>query len=288
MLAIFRRDLRSYAVTMTGWVFVAFILIFMGIYTMTYNLTGGYGNFEYVLAELKIVYLLAVPVLTMRCIAEERRSHTDQLLYALPLTSAKIVVGKYLALLVVLAVPLVLACAVPPALASFGDVYLPTAYLSIGAFFLMGAALTAIGMFISSLCESQVTAAASCFAVLLVNYFLTTLASYIPSDAVTAALVLTVLIVLAACGLTALTKNGVFSFGLAAVAEVALIVVAVVDSTALEGLIGTILSDLSLFARFDTFINGIVDLPSVVFYLAVSCVFVFLTVHSFDSRRWSA
>ena len=287
MLAIFKRDLCSYAVTMTGWVFVAFILIFMGIYAMSYNLTGGYGNFEYVLAELKIVYLLAAPVLTMRCLAEERHSHTDQLLYALPLTSAKVVVGKYLAMLVVLAVPLVLACLIPPVLAGFGDVYLPTAYASIGAFFLMGAALTAIGMFISSLCESQVTAAASCFAVLLVSYFLTTLASYIPSDSTTAVLVLTVLIVAAACGLTALTKNGVFSFGLAAVAEAVLIAVAIVNPVALEGLIGSLLSDLSLFDRFGTFANGIIYLPSVVFYLAVSCVFVFLTIHSFDARRWS-
>lgn len=140
MNAILLRDLRSYAATMTGWVFVAFILVFMGIFTMTYNLTGGYGNFEYVLSELKIVYLVGVPVLTMRSFAEERRSHTDQLLYALPLSSGSIVVGKHLAMLAVLSVPLVAARLVPPVPATFGDVYLPTAYLAIGAFFLMGAA----------------------------------------------------------------------------------------------------------------------------------------------------
>ena len=123
MLAIFRRDLHAYAVTMTGRVFVAFILVFMGIYVMVYNLNGGYGNFEYVLSELTIVYLVGVPVLTMRCFAEERRSHTDQLLYALPLSSAKIVVGKYLAMLCVLAVPLVASCAVPLILAQLGEVY---------------------------------------------------------------------------------------------------------------------------------------------------------------------
>lgn len=138
MLAIYGRDLRSYAVTMTGWVFVAVILIFMGLYTMSYNLTGGYENFEYVLAELKIVYLVAVPILTMRSFAEERHAKTDQLLYALPLSSTKIVVGKYLAMVSVLAVPLVFACLIPPMLAQFGEVYLPTAHASIAAFFLMG------------------------------------------------------------------------------------------------------------------------------------------------------
>lgn len=287
MLAIYRRDLRSYAVTMIGWVFVAVILIFMGLYTMSYNLTGGYGNFEYVLAELKIVYLVAVPILTMRSFAEERHAKTDQLLYALPLSSTKIVVGKYLAMVSVLAVPLVFACLIPPMLAQFGEVYLPTAYASIVAFFLMGAALTAVGMFMSSLCESQVTAAVSCFAILLINYFLTTLSGYIPADAMTAVCVLTLLIVLAAIGLTALTKNGIFSFGLAAIAEIALIALAVVNSTVLEGLIGEVLSGISLFDRFNTFANGIIDVSSVVFFVAVSFVFTFLTIHSFDSRRWS-
>lgn len=286
MSAILLRDLRSYAVTMTGWVFVAFILVFMGIFTMTYNLTGGYGNFEYVLSELKIVYLVGVPVLTMRSFAEERRSHTDQLLYALPLSSGSIVVGKYLAMLAVLSVPLVAACLVPPVLATFGDVYLPTAYLTIGAFFLMGAACAAIGMLVSSLCESQVTAAVGCFVILLVDYFLTSLVGYIPADAATAAVVLTIAILLAGAVLTALTRNGIFAFGLAALAEVVLVAVFLINGSALEGLVGDMLSGLSLFDRFSPFVNGIVDLASVTFYLAVSAVFVFLTVHVFDSRRW--
>lgn len=287
MLAIFKRDLRSYLVTMTGWVFVAFILIFMGIFTMVYNLNGGYGNFEYVLSQMGIVYLLAVPILTMRCFAEERRLGTDQLLYALPLSSGKIVLGKYLTMLVVLAAPLAVSCLIPLILSTLGSVYLPTAYMCIGVFFLMGAGLTAIGMFASSLCESQVTSAVTCFAILLIDYFLSTLAGYIPSGAGWAVAVITALIALGALGLIALTKNGVFAVGLAAVAEVALILVAIFNGAAIEGLVPDLLAGLSLFDRFDTFVNGIVDLASVVFYLAVAVVFCFLTVHSFDMRRWN-
>ena len=287
MLAVFKRDLLSYVVTMTGWVFIAFILVFIGIYSTFYNLNYGYGNFEYVLSALTMIYLLGVPILTMRCFAEERRQGTDQLLYALPLSSGKIVVGKYLAMLVVLAVPLFVSCLYPLILSLFGSVYLPTAYASNFAFFLLGAALTAIGMFASSLCESQVTSAVVCFALLLVDYFLTSLASLIPSGVPMAVLTLTALIVLAVLLLIVLTKNGIFSVAVGAAAEVALIVVAAVDGSVLEGIVPDLLGGLSLFDRFSPFVNGIFDLTSVTFYLACIAVFAFLTVNSFEARRWN-
>lgn len=287
MLAVFKRDLLSYIVTMTGWVFIAFVLVFIGIYSTFYNLNYGYGNFEYVLSALTMIYLLAVPILTMRCFAEERRQGTDRLLYALPVSSGKIVLGKYLAMLVVLAVPLLVSCLYPLILSMFGDVYLPTAYAGIFAFFLLGAALSAIGMFASSLCESQVTSAVVCFALLLADYFVASLASIVPSGTSTAILTLTILIVLAVFVLVALTKNGIFSVAVGVVAEIALIVVALVDGSALEGVVPDLLSGLSLFDRFSPFVNGIFDLTSVTFYLACIAVFVFLTVNSFEARRWN-
>lgn len=287
MLAVFKRDLLSYIVTMTGWVFIAFVLVFIGIYSTFYNLNYGYGNFEYVLSALTMIYLLAVPILTMRCFAEERRQGTDRLLYALPVSSGKIVLGKYLAMLVVLAVPLLVSCLYPLILSMFGDVYLPTAYAGIFAFFLLGAALSAIGMFASSLCESQVTSAVVCFALLLADYFVASLASIVPSGTSTAILTLTILIVLAVFVLVALTKNGIFSVAVGAVAEIVLIVVALVDGSALEGVVPDLLSGLSLFDRFSPFVNGIFDLTSVTFYLACIAVFVFLTVNSFEARRWN-
>lgn len=287
MKAVFLRELKSYAATMTGWVFVAFVLLFMGIYTMIYNLNYGYANFEYVLSALTFVYLIAIPLLTMRCFAEERRQHTDQLLYSLPLSSAKIALGKYGAMLVVLAIPLAVSCTYPLILTIFGSVYFPTAYASILAFFLLGAALTAIGMFASSLCESQVTAAVVCFGFLLVDYFLTTLSSYVPSGVKTTCMMMTLLIVLLAIGLTLLTRNGLLAVVLAVVAEAALLITAAVNGEALDGLVVDLFSSLSLFDRFSSFVNGIFDITSVVFYLAVAAVFVFLTVHSFEKRRWS-
>lgn len=287
MRAVFFRELKSNIVTMAGFVVVAFIMLFMGIYTMAYNLNSGYANFEYTLSALTFVYLIAVPVLTMRCFAEERRQHTDQLLYSLPLSSGKIVLGKYAALLVVLAVPALIACTYPVILSIFGAIYAPTTYACILAFYLMGAALVAIGMFASSLCESQVTAAVVCFCLLLIDYFLPTLASYLPSGTWTCVAVLTICIIAGAVGLIALTKNGVFGVAVGVVLEVALLVVAAVNGTMLEGALDDLLSDLSLFDRFNVFVNGVFDLNSIAFFLAAICVFTFLTTHSFEKRRWS-
>lgn len=115
MTAIYRRELRSYFQGMTAYVFIAFLLVFAGIYTMVYNLDAGYPNFEYVLQAMTIIFLIAIPILTMRVIAEERRQKTDQLLYALPLGMTRVVLGKYLAMLTVVAIPCVIMGLYPPA-----------------------------------------------------------------------------------------------------------------------------------------------------------------------------
>ena len=128
MRAVFRHEVSSYFTNVTGYVFGAFLLLFAGIYTMAYNLRSGYTNFEYVLGSMSFVFLVIVPILTMKVIAEEKRQKTDQLLYSLPLSMTRVVLGKYLALLVVFAVPMVIVCLYPIVLGAFGSVYLPAAY----------------------------------------------------------------------------------------------------------------------------------------------------------------
>ena len=86
MRAVFRHELSSYFTGVTGYVFSAFLLLFTGIYTMVYNLQSASVHFEYVLGSMSFVFLIIVPILTMRVLAEERRQKTDQLLYSLPLT----------------------------------------------------------------------------------------------------------------------------------------------------------------------------------------------------------
>ena len=80
MYAIYKKELKNYFINMTGYIFIAFMLAITGIFTTIINLMSSYPTFETVLSNITIVFLLIVPILTMRSIAEERHSKTDQLL----------------------------------------------------------------------------------------------------------------------------------------------------------------------------------------------------------------
>lgn len=181
MKAVYMREIRSCFTGLTGCVFAAFLLLFAGIFTMIYNLNYGYASFEYAMGNMPFVFLVIVPILTMRTLASEKREHTDLLLYSLPVNMTRVVMGKYAALLTMFALPVAVICLYPLVLSLYGNVYLPAAYAAVAAFLCLGAALLAVGMFISSLTESQAVAAGICFAVLLINYFLAELAPALES-----------------------------------------------------------------------------------------------------------
>ncbi|MDE7029566.1 MAG: ABC transporter permease, partial [Lachnospiraceae bacterium] len=172
MTAVLKHELRNYFHSLTAYVFGAFLLAFVGIGAMLYNIQAAVSNFEFVLSFGCLVFVVIVPILTMRVIAEEKKQRTDQLLYALPITTTQIIIGKYLALLAVYLIPLCLISLYPLIFSQYGDVYLLTSYGSILAFFIMGAALIALGVFISSLTDNQGFAAGIGIAVILLNYYM--------------------------------------------------------------------------------------------------------------------
>lgn len=287
MTAVFRHELSSYFKSVSGYVFGAFLLLFGGIYTTDINLNAGLTNFEYVLDYMCIIFLIIVPILTMRVVAEERRQRTDQLLYSLPLTMTEVVLGKYGALLVVFLAPMAVIGVYPLILSAFGNVYLPAAYSAWLGFFLLGAALLAIGMFISSLTESQAVAAGLCFVVMLVNYFITSLAGFISTTAFASFAAFTVVILALAGIVWFMTRSGLASGVLALVLEAVLLFFYAGDTSAFEGLFPEVMENLSLFDQFYQFVNGVFDLRAVVYLLSVSGLFLFLTVQSLEKRRWS-
>ena len=126
MIAVCKHELRGYFHSLTAYVFGAFLLAVVGVGAMLYNLQAAVSNFEYVLSFSSLVFVVIVPILTMRVLAEERRQKTDQLLYSLPITTTQVVLGKYLALLAVYLIPLAVICVYPLIFAQFGEVYLPT------------------------------------------------------------------------------------------------------------------------------------------------------------------
>lgn len=287
MKAVFRHELSSYFTGVTGYVFGAFLLLFTGIYTMVYNLQSASVNFEYVLGSMSFVFLIIVPIATMRILAEERRQKTDQLLYSLPITMTQVVLGKFAALLVVFAAPLDIICLYPLVLSAFGNVYLPASYSAIVSFFFLGMALLSIGMYISSVTESQAVAAGLCFVVMLVNYFLGDLAGFASSSAYSSLAALAVTTIVICIAVYWMTKNSFASLILAAVLEAGLIGWYLVDSAKFEGLFPAIISKLSLFERFYTIVNGVFDATAIVYYLSITGFFLFLSVQSLEKRRWS-
>lgn len=287
MGAIFRHELRSYFHSLTAYVFGAFLLAVISIGAMFYNLEAAVSNFEFVLSFASIIFVVIVPILTMRTMAEERRQRTDQLLYSLPITTTQVVLGKYLALLVVYLIPLAVVSLYPLLFSRFGEVYLPTSYGSLFAFFLMGAALLAVGMFLSSLTDNQGFAAGIGIAAILLNYYSVSLAEYTSSTAMGSLIALYVIALLLGVVIHNLTRNENLAYGVTLVLIAALSVAYFVNSSAFEGLLPDIMTKLSLFRQFSSFVNGAFDLTAIVYYVSVMGFFLFLSVQSMEKRRYN-
>ena len=170
MRAIYKRELRSYFHSMIGYVFIAFLVAYTGIYFLAYNLNYGYPYFSYVLSGILFVYLVAIPILTMRCFAEDKKNKTDQMLLTAPVSLFEIVLGKYLAMVTITAVPCVIYLIFPLIIKAQGTAYIKVDYLAILVFFLLGCVYISIGMFVSSLTESMIIAAIGAFGILLLTY----------------------------------------------------------------------------------------------------------------------
>ena len=166
MCAIYKKELRAYLTSMTGYIFMAVLLAVTSLYYVANCLVGGYPVFGAVLSSVYFVLLIIVPVLTMRSMAEEKRQKTDQLLMTAPVSLWKIVLGKYLAMVTIFLIPMAILCLYPLILLQFGSVSLPMAYTAILGDTLFGAACLGIGLFLSALTESQVIAAVLTFGVL--------------------------------------------------------------------------------------------------------------------------
>lgn len=288
MKAIYKRELSSYFHTMIGCVFIAFLVAFTGVYFMAYNLNYGYPYFSYVLSGIQFVLLIAVPVLTMRSFAEDRKNKTDQLLLTAPVSLTRVVLGKYLAMATIFLIPCVIYLIFPLIIKSQGTAYILSDYLSILMFFLLGCVYISIGIFISSLTESTIIAAIGTVGILILLYLWSGILDFLPSGAGANAIACGVILSLLVWGIWQMTKNWLIS----AVAE--LIIVAglvsayVVKSSLFENLLSTLLGRLELTAPMTSITDSsYLDVSGIVLYLTLISVFLFLTVQMIQKRRWS-
>ena len=234
MTAIIKRELSSYFNSAIGYIVLAVFTFFSGLFFYMYCLMSNTTSMSYVFLSMLMIVLLVIPIITMRSFSEERKQKTDQALLTAPVSLTEMVLGKFLGAFllycicnaVYLIYIMILACYASPDWAVFLTTML--------GMLLMGGALIAIDLFISTLTESQVIAAVISIGVGLLIYMLDSLSNLISAEWFT-----------------------------------------------------SILHNISFDAHFTNFINGIINLPSVVFFLSVIAIFLFLCVRVFEKRRWS-
>lgn len=181
MAAIYKRELNSYFNSMIGYIFVAIVVAFVGFYFMIYNMNNGYPMFADTLSSVMYIFIVAIPILTMKSMSEDTKSKADQLLMTSPVSLTQIVMGKYLALITVWLIPIIIFCFCPIIINMNGTSYMLTDYSTIFALFILGCAQIAIGMFISSITESQVISAVVTFGVLLLLDLWDGIVNYLPA-----------------------------------------------------------------------------------------------------------
>ena len=288
MGAIYKRELKSYFTSFTGYIFIAFMVLFLGIYFMAMNMSNGIPFFSYTLSSVSFIYIFTIPVLTMRCFSDEKKSKTDQLLLTAPVSVWKIVMGKFLAMATVFLIPMLISCLCPLIIDSVGNAYLMVDYSSIFAFFLLGCVYISIGMFISSLTESQLIAAVLSLTVMVLLYLWPTLIQLVPTDARTSMIGIVFLFTIFIMIIYQMTDNGLITGSVEALGLGAIAFIYLTKQQLMEGALANILSKLVFTDVFTNFaLYDIFDIAGVIYYISFIFVFVFLTIQAIQKRRWS-
>ena len=290
MTAIFKRELRSYFHGMLGYVLTAFLLASSGIYFLALNLGYGLTDFGYyTLYRTIFMLLLYIPVLTMRSLAEERRSRTDQLLLTSPVPVWGIVLGKFFAMCAVFALPCLMDGVMILILWALGGTVpaLAANFAALLCYFLLGCAAIAMGEFLSGLTENPIIAAVAGFSVLLLAYMMPSLRSLFNAGSAVALAVFTA--IAGAASLMAGLRTRSFILGCLTFAALCLGLTGLflLQSAWLTEAFSAVLSVLCFFTPFEDFVNNSFSLPTLVYYLTVTGMFLFFTAQNIEKRRWN-
>ena len=235
MLAIFKRELRAYFTGVIGYVFLVLYLALAGVifcYTTLFAMSSEVTTFYTFMMIFSGIMLL---LLTMKSFSEEKKMKTEALLLTAPVSLPSMVIGKFLASLTVFAGAEILTTLYFLFLIPYAKLKFAVLVGNSLALLLVGTVFIAIGLFVSSLTENQLSAAVGTIAIILAFLGIGFLGSLVPSSYA----------------------------------------------------IRYVLDALSIFTRFQTFVNGYFDLASIVYYLSCTAVFLWLTVRVYDRRRFS-
>lgn len=286
MTAIYKRELKSYFHSMIGCIFIAFLLAFTGIYFTAYNLQSGYPYFAYTLSGVLFIFIVGIPLLTMKSFSEERKNKTDQMLLTAPISLTKIVFGKYFSMVTVLAIPHVIFCVFPLVIKMNGNAYPKVDYPAILIFFLLGCVFLAVGMFLSALTESQMIAYIGTFGILLVVFLWNGITGFLPTSAIGNMIGLIVILSLLVVCVWKLCDNLILSLGLEILVLAGSVIAYFVDDTFYENLLTSVLGKLALTDVFtQIYQSNLLDVTGVFLYLSIIAIFIFLTVQAIQKKR---
>lgn len=287
MLAVYKKEMRQAFTSIFGYIFLTFLLALFGVYTYIYNLKMGYASFAYAVSSVTTFFLFLVPMLTMRSLSEEKKQKTDQLVFTSPVSVSGIILGKYLALVTILFLAVAVVSTYPLILSKYGAVNMKVAYSNLGAFFLLGCAYLAIGLFLSALTESQIVAAIVTIIVILFTLLADVMKDMIPSDHSISVIVIGVLILVLVALSFIMMRNKIVSAVLFVAGFGAMIGSYVMKPEIYDGFLTKLLGWFSLVSRFSDFQYGLFDATAYVYYFSIAVLFVFLTIQAIKKRRWS-
>jgi ABC-2 type transport system permease protein len=287
MLAIIKREFKAYFSSPTGFVFMGFFLLLTGFFFVMANVLQASPDYNSVLGSITFVFLIVVPVLTMRLISEETRQKTDQLLLTSPLSLTKMVLGKYFAAVGVFLLTLLITALYPVFLSFFGTIGVWEILGGYIGFFLLGSSFIAVGLFVSSLTDNQVVAAIVTFVSLLLMWLIDWIQQGIPVDRVSG-IIFSGLLVLGAAVFVYFTTRTIFvSISVFVVGSGVVTGIYFLNPIVFDGLIVRVLDWFSLLARYGDFAMGVLSISPIVYYITFCAIFVFLTIRVIEKRRWS-
>lgn len=287
MTAIFKKELRTYFTTLTGYAFLGFFVLITGYFFVSQNIVAANADYSRTLLGTMIMFLILIPVLTMRLFAEESRQKTDQLLYTAPLKVTDIVIGKFFAASFLFLLGIVITMVFPFILSKYGEINVQGTIGVVFGYFLMGACFISVGIFVSVLTDNQIVAAAGTFAAIFLLLMVDNIAASAPITRLASAIFLAAVILMVLILLYTSTKN-LTGTVIAAVVCYALLGAAykfmpsIFDSTIVR-----VLGWLSILNRFQNFYLGVFGLSDVVYYITFAAAFLYLTVNVIEKRRWS-
>ena len=234
MLAIYKRELRSYFVGVIGYVFLVIYLAMAGIlfsYTTMFSMSSDVTTYFTLMLIFSAVVL---PLLTMKSFSEERKTKTEQLILTAPISLPAMVFGKFLASYTVFGGATLLTSLYFLFLIPYTQLQFAILFGNLVALLLVGMVFISIGLFVSALTENQLSAAIGTIAIILGFLGIGLINALLPT-------------------------NYALRF---------------------------VFSALSIFTRFQSYVNGYFDFATIIYYLSISGIFLWLTIRVYDRRRF--